>query len=256
MKLIHASAYDGMDIIDPASVNLVCTSPPYGVNMDYDQKDIDPQHYWTFTTEWLQAVHRILKPDGYVAVNIPVGTNSFGTSFVPTFYGIAREIGFHDTGVLITWVKRFDDSGRLYRKRIKHKVWNGRLKFQYCAEMVLVVSGPEATHRTVGQDLTEGERYAWAFNVWDIQPETDRTHPAPYPIELPTRIIKIFSNPHDTVLDPFVGSGTTLLACHNTGREGIGIDHSENYLRMAHKRLSDVSCEWHIVDHKGYKEDV
>ena len=66
-------------------------------------------------------------------------------------------------------------------------------------------------------------------------------HPAPFPIELPKRCIKLFSFKGDVVLDPFLGSGTTLIACLQTNRIGIGVEMNEDYCRLAAKRLRQLS---------------
>ena len=79
--------------------------------------------------------------------------------------------------------------------------------------------------------LTKGE-------IWDIKPETKReNHPAPFPIELPSRYIKLFSYTSDVVLDPFCGSGTTAVACHELKRRYIGIEINEEYANIARARI-------------------
>jgi site-specific DNA-methyltransferase (adenine-specific) len=97
---------------------------------------------------------------------------------------------------------------------------------------------PEA-HR--GWQDSEGGWPALTSNVWRIHPESDRTHPAPYPIELPYRCIRLGSFPGELIVDPFAGSGTTLLAARNLGRDAIGLDRSPEYVRMAEERLSQLT---------------
>lgn len=245
-KLIHADVIDGLSIIEDRSVDLLVTSPPYGTGMDYEHGDIDPDEYWKFTRSWLNATYRKVKYGGYACVNIPTSTVKFGTSFMPKFFVATTAAGFNDSGALISWVKKFDDSGRLYRKKMKYRRFNGRIKFNYASEMIMVLHVAGRRHLEVGKDLTEQEQYQWGVNVWSIQPESDRTHPAPFPIELPHRLIKIFSNPGDTVIDPFIGSGTTMIAAQQLDREFVGIDNSLKYLEQSAARVND-DVEWHYV---------
>jgi site-specific DNA-methyltransferase (adenine-specific) len=90
-------------------------------------------------------------------------------------------------------------------------------------------------------DLTAAEYKAWTRNSWHISPahaDQSLDHPAIFPLELPRRLIKLYSFPGDIVLDPFMGSGTTLQAARLVGRTGRGVDISEKYCRLAAGRVS------------------
>jgi len=80
---------------------------------------------------------------------------------------------------------------------------------------------------------------AWTNGVWTFTGESKNRvgHPAPFPIELPKRCIKLFTFVGDTVLDPFLGSGSTLIACVKTGRKGIGVDIDKEYCKLSEERL-------------------
>jgi len=86
-------------------------------------------------------------------------------------------------------------------------------------------------------DLTKEEFIEWTNGLWTIKPETRSEHPAPFPIELVTRLIKMNTYIGDIVLDPFCGSGTAAVAAINLGRRFIGIDQSEKYIQMTTERL-------------------
>jgi site-specific DNA-methyltransferase (adenine-specific) len=88
-------------------------------------------------------------------------------------------------------------------------------------------------------DITRDEFIQWTNGVWNFSGEskTKIGHPAPFPVELPKRCIKLFSYKGGVVLDPFLGSGTTLIACLRTSRIGIGVEINRDYCRLAAKRI-------------------
>jgi len=91
-------------------------------------------------------------------------------------------------------------------------------------------------------DITKEEFITYTRSVWSIQPETNRyirkVHPSPFPVELPLRLIKFLTYRGGLVLDPFAGTGTTLVAAKLTGRHAVGYEISEEYARFAERRLS------------------
>ena len=90
------------------------------------------------------------------------------------------------------------------------------------------------------RDISKEEFLAWTNGVWTFSGQSKRGaggHPAAFPVELPRRCIKLFSYVGDTILDPFVGSGSSLLAASMTGRKGIGVDIDESYCDIAVERL-------------------
>jgi len=89
--------------------------------------------------------------------------------------------------------------------------------------------------------VTPEEFKEWTLGLWTFQGETKRVdHPAPFPVELPKRCIKLFSYTDDVVLDPFVGSGTTLIAARLLGRKAVGVDISKEYCELAKQRLMNA----------------
>jgi len=88
-------------------------------------------------------------------------------------------------------------------------------------------------------NITRDEFIEWTNGVWNFSGESKNKigHPAPFPVELPKRCIKLFSFVGDTVLDPFLGSGTTLIACLENNRTGIGVEINRNYCELAARRL-------------------
>jgi DNA modification methylase len=105
----------------------------------------------------------------------------------------------------------------------------------------------KSTHQEKLNDLSRAEWLKYSISVWgDVRPaEEDRRfkekHPATFPLEIPLRVIKIFTHKGDWVLDPFLGTGTTLVACKQLGRNGIGVDISEEFANLARERLRQTA---------------
>jgi site-specific DNA-methyltransferase (adenine-specific) len=113
---------------------------------------------------------------------------------------------------------------------------------------VIVVLYKKDWKKTSGSrksDITKKEFMEWTNGVWNFSGESKKRvgHPAPFPVELPRRCIKLFSFVGDTILDPFLGSGSTLLACLQTGREGLGIGLNKTMCEKVKKCILDVSVD-------------
>ena len=110
-------------------------------------------------------------------------------------------------------------------------------------ECILVYS--KGTRKKEGNpkliDITNKEFVEWTLGVWNMQPELNRNHPAPFPVELPARLIKLYTYQQDIVLDPFIGSGTTAIACSEFKRNFIGIEMDEKYYKMATDRINSYN---------------
>jgi site-specific DNA-methyltransferase (adenine-specific) len=106
--------------------------------------------------------------------------------------------------------------------------------------MIAVLYKKQWKKKSKGEsDITRDEFIEWTNGVWNFMGESKKKirHPSPFPVQLPRRCIKLFSYVGDTVLDPFLGSGTTLIACLQTGRKGIGIEIDRKYCEIAKQRL-------------------
>jgi hypothetical protein len=91
--------------------------------------------------------------------------------------------------------------------------------------------------------LSREEWREYISTIWRFAPEKDRAHPAPYPLELPRRVIKLFSFVDDVILDPFMGSGTTAVAALETGRQFVGYEINPEYVSMAEQRIRNYRNE-------------
>jgi site-specific DNA-methyltransferase (adenine-specific) len=230
----------GIDVIDEDSVDLVVTSPPYDVDIKYENynDNLPYDRYLEFTREWLSKVQRLVKPDGRFCLNIPLDKNKGGQQSVSAdITTIAKEVGwkYHST---IIW------NEQNISRRTAWGSWMSASAPYVIAPVetivVLYKSKWEKT-RKGKSDITRDEFMEWTNGVWNFSGESKARigHPAPFPIELPKRCIKLFSFQRDVILDPFLGSGTTLVACLQTDRVGIGVEINRNYCKLATRRLKE-----------------
>jgi site-specific DNA-methyltransferase (adenine-specific) len=226
------------EAIDPANVDLIVTSPPYGVDIKYESYDdnIPYDAYLKFTRNWLGRCYDLAKDDGRFCLNIPLDKNKGGQQSVcADVTTIAKEVGwkYHAT---IIWNEQ-----NISRRTAWGSWMSASAPFVIApVEVIVVLYKKQWNKKNEGKsDITRDEFIEWTNAVWNFSGESKRKigHPSPFPIELPKRCIKLFSYVGDTVLDPFLGSGTTLLACLMTNRVGIGLEINKNYCELAVKRL-------------------
>jgi site-specific DNA-methyltransferase (adenine-specific) len=234
-----------MNAIEDDSVDLIVTSPPYNVNIKYGNYDdkIPYSKYLEFTEKWLTKCYSLTKDDGRLCLNIPLDKNKGGQQSVcADLTTIAKKIGwkYHAT---IIWNEQ-----NISRRTAWGSWLSASAPFVIAPVEVIVVLYKKRWKKTGGtrkSDITRDEFLEWTNAVWNFSGESKSKigHPSPFPIELPKRCIKLFSFVGDMVVDPFLGSGTTLIACLETGRKGIGVEIDEKYCELAVKRLKDYGIE-------------
>lgn len=238
-RIIMGDCRKALKTLPDESVHLVITSPPYNVGIGYgDYSDSMPlNEYLEFTREWLAECHRVLTDDGRICVNIP--TSKYKDNAIDLFqlHNIMKETGFKYRELII-WVKKRNSDRRFVVKKKIYGTWNpANPMLRNPIEAILVMNKNNRRLSWQGKsDLTAGEFLRWSYTFWEIDTEPDRTHPAPYPVELPRRLIKLYSFPEQIVLDPFLGSGTTTKAAIELGRNSIGIELNPEYVEMARQR--------------------
>lgn len=220
------------------SIDLIVTSPPYDVDIKYGNYDdsIPYDKYLEFTRSWLKRCYNFAKDDGRFCLNIPLDKNKGGQQSVyADITTIAKEVGwkYHAT---IVWNEQ-----NISRRTAWGSWMSASAPFVIApVEVIVVLYKKEWKKKREGKsDITREEFIEWTNAVWNFGGE-NRTrigHPSPFPVELPRRCIKLFSFVGDTVLDPFLGSGTTLIACLETNRIGIGVEIDKKYCNLAVKRL-------------------
>jgi site-specific DNA-methyltransferase (adenine-specific) len=234
-----------IEAIKNDSVDLIVTSPPYNVDIKYEIYDdkIPYDKYLEFSEKWLKKCYDLTKDDGRLCLNIPLDKNKGGQQSVcADLTCIAKKVGwkYHAT---IIWNEQ-----NISRRTAWGSWLSASAPFVIAPVEVIVVLYKKRWKKTSGtgkSNITRDEFLEWTNAVWNFTGESRNRigHPSPFPIELPRRCIKLFSFIGDVVLDPFLGSGTTLIACLETERKGIGVEIDEKYCRLAVKRLKQYGIE-------------
>ena len=227
------------------SIDLVITSPPYNVDIQYNSHDdrISYEEYQEFSRRWMERCHNWLRKDGRFCLNIPLDKNKGGQQSVGAdLTTIAKEAGFsyHST---IIW-----NEGNISRRTAWGSWLSASAPYVIAPVELIVVLYKDSWKKTSGSrqsDITRDEFMAWTNGLWTFNGErkTKIGHPAPFPVELPLRCMKLFSFVGDTVLDPFMGSGSTMVAASRSGRSGIGVEIDPHYCGIAAERIAGEGTE-------------
>ena len=237
--LINDSVF-GTDQVESGSVDLIVTSPPYNVDIKYNSHDdqLTYDDYLEFSRKWMSRCYEWLKNDGRFCLNIPLDKNKGGQQSVGAdLTRIAKkEVGFkyHST---IVW-----NEGNISRRTAWGSWMSASAPYVIAPVELIVVLYKNEWKKTSGSkvsDISKKDFMDWTNGLWTFSGESKTRigHPAPFPIELPRRCIRLFSYKDDTILDPFLGSGSTLVAANLCGRKGIGIDVDTQYCKIALDRL-------------------
>jgi DNA modification methylase len=255
--------------IPDQSVHLVCTSPPYaslkaypvgpgqlGNLVDYDGflDQLD--------TVWAECL-RVLVPGGRVACvvgDVCIARRNGGRHHVqPLSADIqvrARHLGF-DNLTPIRWLKVSNialEASRSARFLGKPNLPNGIVKNDL--EHILLLRKPGGYRKPTpaqerGSFISTDDYARWFAPIWtDVTGQQRRSHPAPYPVEIPRRLIRMFSFVDDTVLDPFAGTGTTALAAVETGRHSVSVEVEGDYMDLMQDRLCQLPVTASVEIHR------
>ncbi len=237
-KIINGDILTTEEIPDN-SIDLIITSPPYNVDIKYNSHDDQITHdeYLDFSRKWMARCFNLLKDDGRFCLNIPLDKNKGGQQSVGAdLTVIAKKVGFkyHYT---IIW-----NEGNISRRTAWGSFKSASAPYVIAPVELILILYKNSWKKTSGSkisDITKEEFMEWTNGVWKFNGESKKRigHPAPFPIELPRRCIKLFSYVGDVVFDPFLGSGTTLVAACMNNRKGIGVDVDEEYCGLSKKRL-------------------
>ncbi|MGK9477679.1 DNA-methyltransferase [Melioribacter sp. OK-6-Me] len=241
----HSS--ESMHELPDNSVHLMITSPPYNATKEYDE-NLSLDEYLTLLRRVWKETYRVLVPGGRACINI---ANLGRKPYIPLHSYIIKdmlEIGYLMRGEII-WNKSSSAS--------PSTAWGSWLSaanpvLRDIHEYILVFSKGTFSLKSNGKEstITKEEFLEWTKSVWTFPAVSARIigHPAPFPEELPERLIKMYSFKNDVILDPFLGSGTTSLAALKNNRHYIGYDTDRKYIELANRRISEYKNQMKLFD--------
>lgn len=240
-KIILGSAENLKELPDN-SIHLMITSPPYNVSKEYDD-DLSLKEYLTLLKNSFKETYRVLVNGGRACINV---ANLGRKPYIPLSDYISTmmiDLGFNMRGEII-WNKAASAS-----PSTAWGSWQSAANpiLRDVHEYILVFSkGDYKRERQQKENTISKEQFMeWTKSIWTMNAESARRigHPAPFPEELPNRLIQLYSFKGDIILDPFMGSGTTALSAVKADRKYVGYDVNEEYIALAEKRINSYQSQ-------------
>jgi modification methylase len=239
LNVIHCASCEEMKELPDCSVHLMVTSPPYNVGKEYDN-NLTLEEYLDFLMRVWRETYRVLVPGGRACINI---ANVGRKPYIPLHASIMQnmiDLGFLMRGEII-WDKAASASTSTAWGSWQSAT-NPTLRDTH--EYILVFS--KGSYRREKMDgrkstISKEEFLEFTKSVWGFPSESAKKvgHPAPFPVELPYRLIQLYTFSNEIVLDPFMGSGQTAIAALKAGRHFTGYEISEGYIELAQRRIQN-----------------
>jgi site-specific DNA-methyltransferase (adenine-specific) len=244
LNKIILSSCENMSEIPNNSLHLMITSPPYNVSKEYDD-DLSLKEYLNLLKNVFSETFRVLVNGGRACINI---ANLGRKPYIPLSDYISQmmiDIGYNMRGEVI-WNKATSAS-----PSTAWGSWQSAVNpiLRDIHEYILIFSKGTYKRERKKDELSEKENtitkeefMEWTKSIWTMKAERARKigHPAPFPEELPRRLIKLYSFTSDVILDPFMGSGTTAVVAVKEKRNFIGYEINENYIKLANERINAI----------------
>lgn len=237
--LVQGDATQG-DTLERECADLIVTSPPYNVGKAYNEEansdEKTYEEYLAFSEQWLRNAYHWTRTTGRLCVNVSLDKNRNGKQpLCADITQVAMNVGwrYHTT---IIW-----NEGNISR-RTAWGSWKSASAPHIIAPVeTIIVFYKDAwkRERQGKSDISADEFKEWVLGIWTFNGESAKRigHEAPFPRALPERCIKLLSFPGDTVLDPFAGSGTTLIEALERGRKTLGIEIEPKYCQLIINRI-------------------
>ena len=239
LNRVYCKSSENMDEIPDDSVHLMITSPPYNVGKDYDE-DLSLDEYLELLTSVFGQTYKKLVTGGRACINI---ANIGRKPYIPLHamvIEIMLDLGFLMRGEII-WDKSASGGGSC--------AWGSWMSasnpvLRDYHEYILIFSKGSYSknkNQTKKDTIERDDFINWTKSIWTFPAVNAKKigHPAPFPIELPHRLINLYSYEEDVVLDPFCGSGTTCIAAIQNNRKYVAYDIKKEYVDLAEKRISN-----------------
>jgi modification methylase len=243
LNRIFCCSSEKMSELPDNSIHLMVTSPPYNVGKEYDTDLTLPEYLAFLERVWAQ-VFRLLVPGGRACVNI---ANLGRRPYIPLHAWITESmlrLGYLMRGEVI-WNKAASASSSTAWGSWKSAT-NPTLRDVH--EYILVFSKGSFKRQNMHQresTISNEEFLEFTKSVWTFptEPASKIGHPAPFPVELPYRLVQLYSFKDEVVLDPFMGSGQTALAALKAGRHYIGYEINQEYAALAEARIQGYEVQ-------------
>lgn len=245
LKAICGDAIEEMKKLPDSSVRLIVTDPPYNLNKNYgnNQDKLAFDEYLDFSRQWLREAARVLTDDGTIYVFM-------GMRYISYIYNILeQELGM----TFNSWITWFYTQGIGKTKGFSPRhddilmFTKDPKKFVFHLDDIRV---PQKFYRSVNNMRGANPGNVWEFSHMHYCNKNRKKHPTQKPEGLFERMVLASSSQGDIVLDPFVGSGTALRVCQQTGRKGIGIDINPEYIKMTEERLAEQFVGFDSIDER------
>jgi modification methylase len=226
-----------MHQLPDCSVHLMVTSPPYNVGKDYDE-NLSIEEYCSLLRDVFKETRRVLVPGGRACINV---ANLGRKPYIPLHKFIIDEmlqLGYLMRGEII-WDKSAS-AGTSTAWGSWRSASNPTLRDVH--EYILIFSKACFQRPKKKNTITRDQFLEYTKSIWTFPAESAKKvqHPAPFPVELPYRLIQLYTFKNDIVLDPFAGSGSTCIAALKAGRHFIAFESSKEYVRIANKRIESA----------------
>jgi len=240
-----------MKEIDDGSIGFIVTSPPYWDLKNYNHKTQIGlgQSYEKYLTELkkvFKECYRVLKDGRFFALIVGTRISNGDLKHIPMdCISMLKKLGFTLKKEII-WVKPKGTQGLWQRgttKFLKKMPYAGCPNINIQHEFILIFQKKGNFEYNENEKLSEKFIKDICWSVWELKVSQLKGHPAPFPLELPMRLIQMFSDSKDIILDPFWGIGTTSLAARMLGRKSIGYEISENYCKLGVENLRQMTLE-------------
>jgi len=244
LNKVFCKSSEKMEELPDNSVHLMVTSPPYNVGKEYDE-NLTLREYRSFLKMVWSEVKRVLVPGGRICINI---ANLGRKPYIPLHAFVVEDmldLGFLMRGEII-WNKASSAS--------PSTAWGSWLSaanpiLRDIHEYILVFSSDTFRRKNSNNrksTISKEEFLEFTKSIWTFpaEPAHKVGHPAPFPVELPYRLIQLYTYEGEVVLDPFVGSGQAAIAAIKANRHWVGYDINEKYVNLAERRIRDFLIEF------------